>query len=97
MPDMPPGLPSDLLQRRPDILQAEETMINANAEIGVAIANFFPTIGLTALYGGEASTIGNIFKNGFSVWNIVGNVSGPLFQVASCWSSTKRRRPSGTR
>jgi outer membrane protein, multidrug efflux system len=80
MPDMPPGLPSDLLQRRPDILQAEETMINANAEIGVAIANFFPTIGLTALYGGEASTIGNVFKNGFSVWNIVGNVSGPLFQ-----------------
>jgi len=80
MPEMPPGLPSDLLQRRPDILQAEETMINANAEIGVAIANFFPTIGLSALYGNEASTIGNLFKNGFSVWNVVGNVGGPLFQ-----------------
>jgi outer membrane protein, multidrug efflux system len=80
MPEMPPGLPSDLLERRPDILQAEETMINANAEIGVAIANFFPTIGLSALYGNEASSIGKLFKNGFSVWNVVGNVSGPLFQ-----------------
>lgn len=80
MPETPPGLPSDLLQRRPDILQAEETMINANAEIGVAVANFFPTIGLTALYGSEASSIGNLFKNGFSVWNIVGNASGPIFQ-----------------
>jgi multidrug efflux system outer membrane protein len=80
MPDMPPGLPSDLLRRRPDILEAEATMINANAEIGVAIANFFPTIGLTALYGGEAGKIGDVFKNGFSVWNVVGTVSGPLFQ-----------------
>jgi hypothetical protein len=73
-------LPSDLLQRRPDILQAEQTMVSANAEIGVAIANFFPTVGLSALYGSEASTTGNLFKNDFSVWNIVGNVSGPLFQ-----------------
>jgi multidrug efflux system outer membrane protein len=80
MPEIPPGLPSDLLQRRPDILQAEQTMVSANAEIGVAIANFFPTVGLSALYGNEASAIGNLFKNGFSVWNIVGNVSGPIFQ-----------------
>jgi multidrug efflux system outer membrane protein len=80
MPEMPPGLPSDLLERRPDILGAEENMISANAEIGVAIANFFPTFGLTSLYGGEAGNIGNVFKQGFSVWNIVGNASGPIFQ-----------------
>jgi len=80
MPDMPPGLPSDLLERRPDVLGAEQTMISANAEIGVAIANFFPTFGLTALYGGEAGTIGNTFKQGFSIWNIIGSASGPIFQ-----------------
>ncbi|HKE12553.1 MAG TPA: efflux transporter outer membrane subunit [Myxococcota bacterium] len=80
MPEMPPGLPSDLLERRPDILGAEESMISANAQIGVAIANFFPTFGLSALYGGESGTIGNVFKQGFSVWNVVGNASGPIFQ-----------------
>jgi multidrug efflux system outer membrane protein len=80
MPEVPPGMPSDLLERRPDILQQEATMMNANAQIGVAVANFFPTVGLSALYGNEASAIGNLFKNGFSVWNIVGNVSGPIFQ-----------------
>jgi len=55
-------------------------MINANAEVGVAVANFFPTVGLSALYGNAGSKIGNVFKNGASVWNIAANVSGPLFQ-----------------
>src|SRR2546428_8843900 len=76
----PLGLTPDLLRRRPDIRQAEQNMINANAEIGVAVANFFPTIGLSALYGDAGSKIGNVFKNGASVWNIAANVSGPLFQ-----------------
>jgi len=80
LPEMPPGLPAALLERRPDILGAEENMISANAEIGVAIANFFPTFGLSSLYGSEASTASNLFKQGFSVWNIVGNASGPIFQ-----------------
>ena len=55
-------------------------MMSANAEIGVAVANFFPRIGLTALYGGESDKIGNVLKNNFSIWNIAGNVSGPIFQ-----------------
>jgi multidrug efflux system outer membrane protein len=55
-------------------------MIAANAEVGVAVANFFPTIGLSALYGNSGSRIGDVFKNGFSVWNIAGNVTGPVFQ-----------------
>ena len=79
-PAVPPGLTSALLQRRPDILRAEHDMMAANGEIGVAVANFFPRIGLTALYGGESPKIGNILKNNFSVWNIAGSVSGPLFQ-----------------
>ena len=79
-PVTPPGLTTDLLRRRPDIRQAEQSMINANAEVGVAVANFFPTVGLSAMYGNAGSKIGNVFKNGASVWNIAANVSGPLFQ-----------------
>ena len=55
-------------------------MVSANAEIGVAVANFFPRIGLSALYGGESDDINNVLKNNFSIWNIVGSVSGPIFQ-----------------
>src|SRR5690606_37950012 len=51
--DVPPGLPAQLLERRPDIVQAEAVLIQANAEVGVAVANFFPQIGLTSVYGGQ--------------------------------------------
>lgn len=79
-PPTPLGLTTALLRRRPDIRQAEQNMIAANAEIGVAVANFFPTVGLSALYGNAGSKIGNVFKNGASVWNIAANFSGPIFQ-----------------
>jgi outer membrane protein, multidrug efflux system len=79
-PKTPVGLPSDLLQRRPDILQAEQNMIGANAEIGVAVANFFPRIGLSALYGGQSQDIDRVFNSSFSIWNIFGDLSGPIFQ-----------------
>jgi len=79
MPNAPVGLTTDLLQRRPDIMQAEQTMIGANAEIGVAVANFFPRIGLTALYGGQSPNIGDVFDSSFSIWNIAGGFAGPLF------------------
>ena len=80
MPNTPVGLTTDLLQRRPDIMQAEQVMIGANAEIGVAVANFFPRIGLTALYGGQSTNIGDVFESSFSIWNIAGGFAGPLFQ-----------------
>jgi multidrug efflux system outer membrane protein len=80
MPNAPVGLTTDLLQRRPDVMQAEQTMIGANAEIGIAVANFFPRIGLTALYGGQSRNIGDMFDSSFSIWNIAGGFAGPLFQ-----------------
>jgi len=80
MPIAPVGLTTDLLQRRPDIMQAEQTMVGANAEIGVAVANFFPRIGITALYGGQSPNIGDVFDSNFSIWNIAGGFAGPLFQ-----------------
>lgn len=79
-PAAPAGLTSELLERRPDILRAEHDMVSANAEIGVAVANFFPRIGLTALYGGEGNKIENVVKNNFSIWNVAGTMSGPIFQ-----------------
>jgi len=79
-PAVPPGLPSSLLERRPDVVEAEHVIASANAEIGVAIANFFPRIGLTALYGGQSTQLSDIVKNNFSIWNVAGNAAGPLFQ-----------------
>jgi multidrug efflux system outer membrane protein len=80
VPVTPSGLTSDLLRRRPDIRQAEQTMIGANSGIGVAVANFFPTIGLSTLYGGASNKIGNVVKDSASLWNIAANLSGPIFQ-----------------
>ena len=64
------------MQRRPDILQAEQTVIGANAEIGVAVANFFPRIGLSALYGAQSPNMNHLFDNSFSIWNIAGGLIG---------------------
>jgi len=79
-PQTPAGLPSQLLLRRPDILQAEQQIASANALIGVSVANFFPQIGLTTLYGGQSSELENIIKGPGQVWAISGSVLGPLFQ-----------------
>jgi multidrug efflux system outer membrane protein len=79
-PSTPPGLPSALLERRPDVVEAEHSIASANAQVGVAVANFFPRIGLTALYGGASSELKDIVKENFSLWNVAGNAAGPLFQ-----------------
>jgi multidrug efflux system outer membrane protein len=79
VPPAPVGLTTDLMQRRPDILQAEQGMIAANAEIGVAVANFFPRIGLSALFGGQSPDIDRVFDSSFNIWRIAGGVAGPLF------------------
>lgn len=79
-PVAPVGMTTDLLRRRPDILQAEQNMISANAEVGVAIANFFPRVGLSALYGNQSPRIEDFFSNDFSIWNIAAGIVGPIFQ-----------------
>jgi outer membrane protein, multidrug efflux system len=80
MPRAPLGLTTDLVERRPDLLEAQQNMIGANAEVGVAIANFFPRIGLSALYGYQAPHIEDVVDSSFSIWNIFGGVTGPIFQ-----------------
>lgn len=79
VPQTPPGLPSELLVRRPDIKQAEDRIRAANAEIGVAVANFFPRIGLSSLYGSASTDLGNMLGGTHSVWNIAAALSGPIF------------------
>jgi len=78
-PEVPAGLPSDLLRRRPDVKQAEQQLIAANANVGVAMANFFPTISLTGAFGGVSSDVSNLFQAG-KTWSIAAGLTGPLFQ-----------------
>jgi len=78
-PEIPAGLPSELLLRRPDLVAAEADVMAANAEVGVAIANFFPKIGLTALYGGQSTQLGDVVKSSANLWNLLGSLSGPIF------------------
>jgi multidrug efflux system outer membrane protein len=79
-PDVPVGLPSALLERRPDVLEAEQQMRAANAQIGVATANFFPQIGLTALFGRASSPLAAITTGQATVWSIAADLTGPIYQ-----------------
>jgi len=79
-PEVPAGLPSDLLQRRPDIRQAEQGLIAANAFVGVAVANFFPRISLTGLFGAVGPELDNFFYPAGKAWSIAAGLAGPLFQ-----------------
>ena len=79
LPEIQPGLPSDLLERRPDILEAEHTLKAANANIGAARAAFFPTIALTASTGTTSSQLSQLFSSGTGVWSFSPQVTLPIF------------------
>jgi multidrug efflux system outer membrane protein len=78
-PVVPAGLPSQLLERRPDIRQAEDNVRNALANVGVANADFFPRIGLTALAGRVSTDLSSLANGSSNVWSLAASVSGPLF------------------
>jgi multidrug efflux system outer membrane protein len=77
--DVPAGLPSELVQRRPDILEAEHSLKAANANIGAARSAFFPTITLTASAGSTSSQLAQLFGAGTSVWSFAPQVTLPIF------------------
>ena len=79
--DIPPGLPSSLLQRRPDIRAAEQELRSANALIGAAIAARFPTISLTAAGGSRTDAIENLFKAGTGFWHLATNIMLPIINA----------------
>jgi outer membrane protein, multidrug efflux system len=81
-PDVPPGLPSSLLERRPDIREAEQLLVAANAEVGVAKAEFFPQISLTGSAGegfGRSSAFSNLMNSQIGIWSYGAQVSQPIF------------------
>lgn len=78
-PGVPQGLPSDLLERRPDIRQAEQELIAANARIGVARAEYFPSISLTGVLGSASKSLSDLFSGPAQTWAYGGSLLGPIF------------------
>jgi outer membrane protein, multidrug efflux system len=79
-PEVPAGLPSSLLERRPDILQAEQQLVASNAQIGVAKADFFPRISLTAIGGYQSSALARLFTGPAGLWTFGANALQPVFE-----------------
>jgi multidrug efflux system outer membrane protein len=78
--DVPAGLPSDLLERRPDIKEAEHSLAAATANIGAAKALLFPRIALTGSYGVASTDVDELFESESKSWNVIGNVLQPIFE-----------------
>ena len=79
LPAVPAGTPSSLLANRPDIHAAEQNLVAANARIGVARSQYFPTISLTGLFGYVSEELDNLLQSSARVWSIGGNALGPIF------------------
>jgi outer membrane protein, multidrug efflux system len=79
-PEVPSGLPSSLLERRPDIHEAEQNLIAANAQIGVARAAYFPQISLTGTGGYQSSALTSLFTGPEGLWNFGGSFTQPIFE-----------------
>ncbi|HLX23041.1 MAG TPA: efflux transporter outer membrane subunit [Usitatibacter sp.] len=79
LPAVPPGVPSELLERRPDLRQAEQQLIAANAQIGAAKALYFPAISLTGSLGSASSELSGLFKGPANSWSYAANLAGPIF------------------
>lgn len=80
---VPAGVASSVLLKRPDIQEAEHNLLSANANIGAARANFFPTISLTASAGVGSDSLSSLFSHGMSVWSFAPSISLPLFSGGS--------------
>lgn len=89
LPVVPAGLPSDLLERRPDILQAEQSLVAANARIGVAKAAFFPSISLTGMLGNASVDLTRLFTGPALIWNAGAALTLPVFTAGRTWGQVK--------
>jgi len=88
-PAVPPGLPSSLLERRPDIRAAEQSLIAANAEIGVAKAAYFPQLTLSGFLGGQSTQLTNLFSGPASAWNLAPQLAQPIFTAGRLKSNVR--------
>ncbi len=80
-PTLPPGLPSDLLQRRPDVRRAEQQLVSANAQIGVAMALLYPEISISGFGGGGSATVNGANFGPFWIFNVLPQVTLPIFNM----------------
>jgi multidrug efflux system outer membrane protein len=80
LPEVPVGVPSAILQRRPDVLQAEQNLVAANANVGVAKAAFFPQISLTGAFGAQSTALTSFLQGPATFWAVGGQIAQPLFQ-----------------
>ena len=90
LPLVPAGIPSQLLERRPDIQQAEQQLVSANAQIGAARALYFPTISLTGYYGTASGELSDLFKGSARTWNYGGSITGPIFAGGAIYGQVKQ-------
>jgi multidrug efflux system outer membrane protein len=88
-PEVPAGLPSALLERRPDIRAAEQNLIAANADIGVAKAAYFPQLSLSGLIGGQSTQLSSLFNGPNSAWSFVPQLSQPIFTAGRLRSNVR--------
>lgn len=88
-PDVPAGLPSSLLERRPDISQAEQQLIAANAQIGVAKAAYFPQISLSGTAGFQSAALTNLFTGPAGTWNFGASLTQPIFTAGKIHSNVR--------
>jgi outer membrane protein, multidrug efflux system len=88
-PEVPTGLPSELLERRPDIRAAEQALIAANAKIGVAKAAYFPQISLSGFLGGQSTQLSSLFSGPHTAWSFVPQVTQPIFTAGRLRSNVK--------
>ncbi|MEA5113681.1 MAG: efflux transporter outer membrane subunit [Geobacteraceae bacterium] len=89
LPMVPAGLPSDLLIRRPDIRQAEQNLISANAQIGVVKAQYFPSISLTGMFGWSSTDISRLFMGPAQTWSWAAQIVGPIFRGGAIYGQVK--------
>ncbi len=80
LPEIPVGLPSSLLEHRPDVKQAEELLVSANANVGVAKAAFFPQLALTGLFGAQSTSLTSFLNGPATVWSVGAQVAQPIYQ-----------------
>jgi multidrug efflux system outer membrane protein len=91
-PEVPAGVPSLLLERRPDLIEAEQTLVASNARIGQALADYFPRIGLTAFAGSVSTELSDLLHSATDVWSVGGSALGPLFtfgQTTYTWKAAE--------
>lgn len=98
-PVVPAGIPAQLLERRPDLVEAEQVLVAANARVGESIANFLPRIGLTSFFGRQSNELSDFLDGGSKAWSAAGTLAGPIFQGGRNWNlfkASKAEREAAT-